>query len=115
MKIYSRCFSDWTVVTMETLLDSWSWWNPRWRPDFPADRHHRSSPSTRLSFTRRERRVPAARTAAGALRFSGGSPKDCGREGKHRRAPQEELSAVLAPELRSFSSRLSATPAVFLG
>ncbi|KAJ1124323.1 hypothetical protein NDU88_002784 [Pleurodeles waltl] len=98
--------------------------NPRWWADFPADRHHRSSPSpdcTRLSFTRRKsrrcrgRRAPAARTAAGALRFSGGSPKDCGCEGKHRRAPQEELSAALALELRSSSSRPSVTPAVFWG
>ncbi|KAJ1105104.1 hypothetical protein NDU88_002512 [Pleurodeles waltl] len=98
--------------------------NPRWWPDFPADRHHRSSPSpvcTWLSLTRcesrgcRGHRAPAARTAAGALRFSGSSRKDRGREGKHRRAPQEELSAALALELRSFSSRPCATPLYFGG
>ncbi|KAJ1129523.1 hypothetical protein NDU88_007891 [Pleurodeles waltl] len=95
--------------------------NPRWRPDFPADRHYRSSPSpdcTRLPFTResrgcRGRRVPAARTAAGALRLSGGSRKDRGRDAKHRRTPQEDVSAALALEPRLFSSRPSAIPAVF--
>ncbi|KAJ1122827.1 hypothetical protein NDU88_001300 [Pleurodeles waltl] len=67
----------------------------RWRPDFPADRHYRSSPSpdcTRLPFTCKSRgcrglRSPAAQTAAGALRLSGGPRKDRGRNGKHRMGP----------------------------
>ncbi|KAJ1138996.1 hypothetical protein NDU88_005375 [Pleurodeles waltl] len=94
--------------------------NPRWPPDFPADRHYRSSPSpdrTQLPFTResrgcRGRRAPAARSAAGASRLSGGPRKDRGRDGKHRRAPHEDASAALALDPRSCSSRLSAIPAV---
>ncbi|KAJ1200763.1 hypothetical protein NDU88_004584 [Pleurodeles waltl] len=93
--------------------------NPRWRPDFPADRHHRSSPSLvcrRLSLIHcesrgcRKCRAPAAWTTAGASRLSGGFPKEQGRVGKRRRAPQEESSAALAPEPRSSSFRSSATP-----
>ncbi|KAJ1194291.1 hypothetical protein NDU88_003580 [Pleurodeles waltl] len=89
--------------------------NPRWRPDFPADRHYRSSPSpdyTRLSLTCgrgcRGRCAPAARTAAGAFRLSGGPCQDRGRNGRHRWAPQEYASVTLAPDPRSYPSRLSA-------
>ncbi|KAJ1143514.1 hypothetical protein NDU88_009822 [Pleurodeles waltl] len=53
--------------------------NPRWRPDFPADRHCRPSLTpdrTQLPLTRESRRcggrrAPAARTAAGASWLSG--------------------------------------------
>ncbi|KAJ1101458.1 hypothetical protein NDU88_006526, partial [Pleurodeles waltl] len=94
--------------------------NPRWRPDFQADRHYRSSPSpdrTLLPFTCesrgcRGRRAPAARTAACASRLSGGPRKDRGRDGKHRRAPQEDASAALALDPRSCFFRPIAIPAV---
>ncbi|KAJ1105046.1 hypothetical protein NDU88_002454 [Pleurodeles waltl] len=94
----------------------------RWRPDFPADRHHRSSPSpvcTQLSFTRRESRgcrercAPAAWTAAGALRFFWRLPQGLWPQGQVPEDAAEELSAALALELRSFSSRPSATPPFF--
>ncbi|KAJ1105029.1 hypothetical protein NDU88_002437 [Pleurodeles waltl] len=117
-----ECFSDkpGTLAMAEQTNPG----NPRWRTDFPADRHHRSSPTPIcrwLSLTRRESRggrgcrAPAGRTAAGASRLSGGLPKDQGREGKHRRAPQEESSAALVPEPRSSSFRPSATPLFFGG
>ncbi|KAJ1217235.1 hypothetical protein NDU88_004830 [Pleurodeles waltl] len=63
--------------------------NPRWRPNFPADRHYRSSPSpdhTRPPLTRRcrGRCAPAARTAAGASRLLAAPA----RIGLRRQAPE---------------------------
>ncbi|KAJ1203372.1 hypothetical protein NDU88_007159 [Pleurodeles waltl] len=47
--------------------------------------------------------------------LAGSFPMDRGREGKHRRAPQEESSAALVPEPHSSSFRPSATLTFFGG
>ncbi|KAJ1138430.1 hypothetical protein NDU88_004816 [Pleurodeles waltl] len=58
--------------------------------------------------TTRGSRSPAA---TDAFRLSGGPCQDRGRNGRHRWAPQEYASVTLAPDPRSYPSRLSAIPA----